>query len=61
MLMTWGMASIFNYLFSILFRITLQDCEVLYLKDRPEKLIVTDIAVPPVAVRPSVFMDLKSR
>ncbi|CAA7389528.1 unnamed protein product [Spirodela intermedia] len=37
-----------------------EDCEVLYLKDRPEKLIVTDIAVPPVAVRPSVFMDLNN-
>uniref|UniRef100_A0A1D1XDD4 DNA-directed RNA polymerase subunit n=1 Tax=Anthurium amnicola TaxID=1678845 RepID=A0A1D1XDD4_9ARAE len=37
-----------------------EDCEVLHLADRPEKLIVTDIAVPPVAIRPSVFVDLKS-
>ncbi|RWW24839.1 hypothetical protein GW17_00010855 [Ensete ventricosum] len=40
----------------------LQDCELLNLYDRPEKLIVTTIAVPPVAVRPSVFVDFgKSR
>ncbi|RWW46677.1 hypothetical protein BHE74_00047381 [Ensete ventricosum] len=38
------------------------DCELLNLYDRPEKLIVTTIAVPPVAVRPSVFVDFgKSR
>ncbi|KAJ4971175.1 hypothetical protein NE237_004274 [Protea cynaroides] len=34
-----------------------EDCELLYLSDRPEKLIVVDIAVPPIAIRPSVFMD----
>ncbi|XP_058109982.1 DNA-directed RNA polymerase III subunit 1 isoform X4 [Magnolia sinica] len=34
-----------------------EDCELLHLYDRPEKLIMTDIAVPPVAIRPSVFMD----
>ena len=34
----------------------LQDCELLYLSDRPEKLIMTNIAVPPVPIRPSVFM-----
>ncbi|XP_010265589.1 PREDICTED: DNA-directed RNA polymerase III subunit 1 [Nelumbo nucifera] len=34
-----------------------EDCELLYLYDRPEKLIITDIAVPPIAIRPSVFMD----
>lgn len=34
-----------------------EDCEVLNLYDRPEKLIVTDIAVPPAAIRPSVFVD----
>lgn len=38
----------------------LQDCELLYLYDRPEKLIITDIAVPPVAIRPSIFMDAGS-
>ncbi|KAM7490586.1 hypothetical protein LguiA_033507 [Lonicera macranthoides] len=34
-----------------------EDCEMLYLSDRPEKLIVTNIAVPPIAIRPSVFVD----
>ncbi|CAK9184824.1 unnamed protein product [Ilex paraguariensis] len=34
-----------------------EDCELLYLSDRPEKLIVTNIAVPPIAIRPSVFVD----
>ncbi|KAK1271858.1 DNA-directed RNA polymerase II subunit RPB1 [Acorus gramineus] len=34
-----------------------EDCEVLNLSDRPEKLIVTDIAVPPVVIRPSVITD----
>ncbi|XP_077239616.1 DNA-directed RNA polymerase III subunit 1-like isoform X2 [Tasmannia lanceolata] len=34
-----------------------EDCELLHLYDRPEKLIHTDIPVPPVAIRPSVFMD----
>ncbi|OVA18215.1 RNA polymerase [Macleaya cordata] len=34
-----------------------EDCELLYLSDRPEKLILTDIAVPPIAIRPSVFVD----
>ncbi|KAL9172058.1 hypothetical protein ABFS82_03G020500 [Erythranthe guttata] len=32
-----------------------EDCELLYLHDRPEKLIVTNILVPPIAIRPSVF------
>lgn len=35
----------------------LQDCELLNLYDRPEKLIVTDIAIPPLAIRPSAFVD----
>ncbi|XP_048503116.1 DNA-directed RNA polymerase III subunit 1 isoform X2 [Beta vulgaris subsp. vulgaris] len=35
----------------------LQDCELLYLADRPEKLIFTNMLVPPMALRPSVFMD----
>ncbi|XP_047325049.1 DNA-directed RNA polymerase III subunit 1 [Impatiens glandulifera] len=34
-----------------------EDCELLYLSDRPEKLIFNSIAVPPVAIRPSVFQD----
>lgn len=34
-----------------------QDCELLYLNDRPEKLIITNISVPPMALRPSVFVD----
>lgn len=38
-------------------RMTDEDCEVLYLYDRPEKIIVTHLAVPPVAIRPSVVTD----
>ncbi|CAI9105246.1 OLC1v1004130C1 [Oldenlandia corymbosa var. corymbosa] len=34
-----------------------EDCELLYLNDRPEKLMVTSILVPPTAIRPSVFVD----
>ncbi|KAH7674831.1 DNA-directed RNA polymerase III subunit RPC1 protein [Dioscorea alata] len=34
-----------------------EDCELLNLYDRPEKLIVTDIAIPPLAIRPSAFVD----
>ncbi|PIN09447.1 RNA polymerase III, large subunit [Handroanthus impetiginosus] len=34
-----------------------EDCELLYLNDRPEKLLVTNILVPPNAIRPSVFVD----
>ncbi|XP_038972864.1 DNA-directed RNA polymerase III subunit 1 isoform X2 [Phoenix dactylifera] len=34
-----------------------EDCELLNLYDRPEKLIVTHIAVPPVSIRPSVIVD----
>ncbi|XP_040994118.1 DNA-directed RNA polymerase III subunit 1 isoform X2 [Juglans microcarpa x Juglans regia] len=34
-----------------------EDCELLYLSDRPEKLIITNIAVPPIPIRPSVIMD----
>ncbi|KAK5833678.1 hypothetical protein PVK06_017531 [Gossypium arboreum] len=33
------------------------DCELLYLSDRPEKFIITNIAVPPTAIRPSVPVD----
>ncbi|URE06182.1 DNA-directed RNA polymerase [Musa troglodytarum] len=42
---------------SLFKRMVDEDCELLNLYDRPEKLIVTTIAVPPVAVRPSVFVD----
>ncbi|KAF5203278.1 DNA-directed RNA polymerase subunit beta' [Thalictrum thalictroides] len=34
-----------------------EDCELLYLSDRPEKLILEDIPVPPMAVRPSVLVN----
>ncbi|CAA0835862.1 nuclear RNA polymerase C1 [Striga hermonthica] len=34
-----------------------EDCELLYLNDRPEKLMVTNILVPPIAIRPSVFVE----
>nr|XP_034916946.1 DNA-directed RNA polymerase III subunit 1 isoform X2 [Populus alba] len=33
------------------------DCELLYLQGRPEKLIITTIAVPPISIRPSVFTE----
>ncbi|XP_023733078.1 DNA-directed RNA polymerase III subunit 1 isoform X2 [Lactuca sativa] len=31
-----------------------EDCELLYLADRPEKLIISIIPVPPICIRPSV-------
>ncbi|KAI3724533.1 hypothetical protein L2E82_36314 [Cichorium intybus] len=31
-----------------------EDCDLLYLADRPEKLIISVIPVPPIAIRPSV-------
>ncbi|KAK7341753.1 hypothetical protein VNO80_24692 [Phaseolus coccineus] len=34
-----------------------EDCELLYVAERPEKLIITNIVVPPIAIRPSVVMD----
>ena len=34
-----------------------EDCDVLDVRGRPENLVVTHIAVPPVAIRPSVDMD----
>ncbi|KAM0880607.1 hypothetical protein ACQ4PT_033448 [Festuca glaucescens] len=40
---------------SLFKRITDEDSELLNLGDRPEKLIITEIAVPPVPIRPSVF------
>ncbi|KAK2643223.1 hypothetical protein Ddye_024986 [Dipteronia dyeriana] len=42
------------YLFK---RMTDEDCELLYLSDRPVKLMITNLAVPPTAIRPSVVMD----
>ncbi|XVE59161.1 hypothetical protein DITRI_Ditri05aG0023300 [Diplodiscus trichospermus] len=42
---------------SLFKRMTDVDCELLYLSDRPEKLIITNIAVPPTAIRPSVLVD----
>jgi hypothetical protein len=39
----------------------MQDCELLNLGDRPEKLIITEIAVPPVTIRPSVFKSDRMR
>ncbi len=38
-------------------RIPDEDCEVLDLAGRPEDLVVDHLAVPPVAIRPSVEMD----
>lgn len=46
--------------FALFKRMLDKDCELLQLFDRPEKLIITDIAVPPVAIRPSIFMDAGS-
>ncbi|KAK4255011.1 hypothetical protein QN277_008074 [Acacia crassicarpa] len=34
-----------------------EDCELLDLADRPEKFIIMNLAVPPIAIRPSVIMD----
>ncbi|CAJ1951517.1 unnamed protein product [Sphenostylis stenocarpa] len=34
-----------------------EDCELIYVAERPEKLIITNIIVPPIAIRPSVVMD----
>ncbi|WOL00292.1 DNA-directed RNA polymerase III subunit 1 [Canna indica] len=42
---------------SLFKRMPEEDCELLNISDRPEKFIVTSIAVPPVSVRPSVFVD----
>lgn len=47
--------------YSCNFQIDLQDCEVLFLRDRPEKLLIEKVAVPPIAVRPSVIMDGSQR
>lgn len=42
---------------SLLKKMLDEDCELLYLHDRPEKLIITNIQVPPVTIRPSTFVD----
>ncbi|KAK9755069.1 hypothetical protein RND81_01G000400 [Saponaria officinalis] len=34
-----------------------QDCELLSMTDRPEKLIITNLTVPPIVIRPSTFVD----
>ncbi|XP_073269578.1 DNA-directed RNA polymerase III subunit 1-like isoform X1 [Primulina huaijiensis] len=34
-----------------------EDCELLHLNDRPEKFMITNILVPPISIRPSVFVD----
>ncbi|KAL6204627.1 hypothetical protein ACLB2K_021894 [Fragaria x ananassa] len=43
--------------FSLFKRMLDEDCELLNLKSRPENLIMTTIAVPPIAIRPSVLVD----
>ncbi|TQD75003.1 hypothetical protein C1H46_039471 [Malus baccata] len=43
--------------FSLFKRMVDEDCELLYLSDRPENLIMTNIAVPPIPIRPSVIVD----
>lgn len=42
---------------SLFERITDEDCGVLDITGRPEDLIVRNLAVPPVAIRPTVEMD----
>ncbi|KAL9254181.1 DNA-directed RNA polymerase III subunit 1-like protein, partial [Drosera capensis] len=34
-----------------------QDCELLYMHGRPENLLITNVPVPPMALRPSVIVD----
>ncbi|MCH91609.1 DNA-directed RNA polymerase III subunit RPC1-like, partial [Trifolium medium] len=34
-----------------------EDCVLLYLAENPENLIMKNIAVPPIAIRPSVMVD----
>ncbi|XP_031486143.1 DNA-directed RNA polymerase III subunit 1 [Nymphaea colorata] len=38
-------------------RVTDEDKDILYLYDRPEKLLITNIPVPPTPIRPSAFVD----
>ncbi|GAV71386.1 RNA_pol_Rpb1_2 domain-containing protein/RNA_pol_Rpb1_3 domain-containing protein/RNA_pol_Rpb1_1 domain-containing protein/RNA_pol_Rpb1_5 domain-containing protein/RNA_pol_Rpb1_4 domain-containing protein, partial [Cephalotus follicularis] len=42
---------------SLFKRIPDEDCEMLYLYDRPEKLIITHITVPPTTIRPSTIVE----
>ncbi|XP_020235574.1 DNA-directed RNA polymerase III subunit 1 [Cajanus cajan] len=42
---------------SLFKRMTDEDCELLYVAERPERLIIKNIIVPPIAIRPSVVMD----
>lgn len=37
-----------------------EDCKLLYIAEKPENLIITNIAVPPIVIRPSVMMDGQS-
>ncbi|AES88756.2 DNA-directed RNA polymerase I protein [Medicago truncatula] len=37
-----------------------KDCTLLYIAEKPENLIITNIAVPPIVIRPSVMMDGQS-
>ncbi|KAL8161055.1 hypothetical protein V2J09_012544 [Rumex salicifolius] len=45
------------HVLSLFQRMQDQDCELLYLYDRPEKLLLRNIPVPPMALRPSVLVD----
>ncbi|XP_048139479.1 DNA-directed RNA polymerase III subunit 1 isoform X2 [Rhodamnia argentea] len=42
---------------SLFERMSDEDCELLNVADRPEKFMITTIAVPPIAIRPSVMME----
>ena len=55
---------LFSFVLSIFILFTyffVQDCELLFLSNRPEKLIITNVLVPPIAIRPSVIMDGSQR
>ncbi|CAI8603101.1 unnamed protein product [Vicia faba] len=41
---------------SLFKKMHVEDCDLLYI-EKPEKLIITNIAVPPIVIRPSVIMD----
>ncbi|KAF8010667.1 hypothetical protein BT93_J1346 [Corymbia citriodora subsp. variegata] len=42
---------------SLFERMSDEDCELINIADRPEKFMITTIAVPPTAIRPSVMME----
>ncbi|KAL6275979.1 hypothetical protein ACE6H2_019580 [Prunus campanulata] len=44
-------------IYSLFKRMVDEDCELLNLSNRPENLIMKNIAVPPIAIRPSVIVD----